>query len=181
MTAWHEDEARTLEARPAPPPGSAVVLFGGSSIRPWEAAGTRLSRPDNRQSGVRRRDAGRARPGVRSSRPRIAPQAPLLYAGDNDPAQGFKSDGVLKSFRRFSELMGSRLTGVPRAVLSIQFSPSRRQLAHEVRRSDRLIEAAVAGLSDATFIDAHYWMRDERSRSFRNFFPSRSFGSLRPA
>jgi len=87
----------------------------------------------------------------------------LLYAGDNDVAQGVKSDEVARAFDRFALLMRARLPGVPWAVPSIKPSPSRRAFAFEVRRANRLIKAATSEIPDATFIDIHSPMSDERS------------------
>lgn len=170
MAAWYEDEVRSLAARPVPPPRSAVVFFGGSSIRLWENPERDFPGRTIVNLGFGGATLGECVDVFDRVVPRIAPRALLLYGGDNDVAQGIKSDGVLDAFRRFSGLMRSRLAGVPWAVLAIKPSPSRRHLAYEVRRSNRLIKAAVAEIADATFIDVHYPMLDERSKPPFKYF-----------
>jgi len=163
MTAWYEDEVRVLAARPAPAPGSAIAFLGGSSIRLWEAPERDFPGRTIVNLGFGGATLGECVEVFDRLVPRIAPRALLLYAGDNDVAQGVKSDEVALAFERFAGLMSARLPGVPWAVPSIKPSPSRRAFAFEVRRANRLIKAAVAEIPDATFIDIHSAMLDERS------------------
>jgi len=168
--AWYDDEARALEARISSIPPGALLLYGSSSIRLWE-------------------DPQRSFPGVpvfnhgfggatlaecvdcfdRLVRP-VHPGALLLYAGDNDIADGATGEQVLAQFQRFARRMEEVLPTTPWAVVSIKPSPSRRHLLTEIRLANRLIATQTRALRNCAFIDVFKEMADEREQPpFRYF------------
>jgi lysophospholipase L1-like esterase len=169
MRPWYEDEVRALEGRvPSLAPG-ALLLYGSSSIRLWE----RLDRAFPRRRVVNHGFGGATLAECvvcfeRLVRP-VRPSALLLYAGDNDLANGATADRVLADFRRFAGQMAS-MPPIPWAVLSIKPSPSRRGLDGEIRLANRLMASEVRTIPNATFIDIHTPMMDERiTPPFRYF------------
>lgn len=160
MGEWYEDEVRALEASALPPPRTAVLFYGSSSIRLW-------SRVDDDFSGhaVVNRGFGGAtlfecvRCFDRLVRP-VAPQALVLYAGDNDLDQGASPQDVLTRFRAFAALVAT-LPPMPWAFVSIKLSPSRRHLDHNIQNANALVRSEIRLIPGATYIDVFSSMLDE--------------------
>lgn len=169
MRYWYEDEVEALEAGPLPPPGEAVLLYGGSSIRLW--TGVAADFPNRRVINHGFGGATLAECVTcfdRLVRP-VRPGALLLYAGDNDIGQGDSGDDVRERFGAFAALMAT-MPPIPWAVLTIKPSPSRRHLAYHIRRANRLVCEASASIPNLTCIDLHTAMLDERSRPPFKYF-----------
>lgn len=84
---------------------------------------------------------------------RYQPSQVLVYAGDNDLAEGRTPAQVLESFREFVATVRSELPGVRIDYISIKPSPSRAGLLEKARETNALIGAYVQTLPNAGYID----------------------------
>lgn len=157
-----EAEIQRFEAadRSAPPPPGGVVFVGSSSIRLWSTlvedfAGSRVL---NRGFGGSRiadatRYAGRI---VTPYRPRLV----VLYAGDNDLAEGGDASGVLADFEAFVAAVRRSAPATPVAFISIKPSPARAQLLPAMRRANALVRAYAGRTRGVRYIDVFDPMLD---------------------
>jgi lysophospholipase L1-like esterase len=81
------------------------------------------------------------------------PKLVLVYAGDNDLAEGRSPQDVLKSFAAFVEGVRVTLPATRIAYISIKPSPSRSQLLPEIRQTNELIRQYTTQAENADFID----------------------------
>ena len=143
-----------------PPPGG-VVFVGSSSIRLWP----RLPQEFGPGTPVINRGFGGSTLAdchafayelVVQYRPRQV----VVYAGDNDLAEGRTPAEVLESFKGFVVAVRSALPTVRIDYISIKPSPLRAALVPRAREANALLAAYVADLTDAGFIDVFTPMLD---------------------
>ena len=148
----------------APRPGG-VLFVGSSSIRLWDSleqdfqalpivtkrgfGGSRLSDCSEHVSKL-----------VLPYKPRLV----IVYAGDNDLAEGATPADVLTSFKRFVEAVHRDLPETRIAYLSIKPSPLRAQLIVQARATNDLIEAYSATVPNLDYIDIYSKMVDADGR-----------------
>jgi lysophospholipase L1-like esterase len=122
----------------APEPGG-VLFVGSSSIRLWDSLETEFA-----DARVIKRGFGGSRLSdcvklmdrlVIKYRPRNV----LLYAGDNDLAEGSTPEQVLERVKAFADGVHSRLPETRITFISIKPSPARRSLLDKVRAANRLV------------------------------------------
>jgi lysophospholipase L1-like esterase len=162
---WQESIAAYAAAdlKKAPAPGG-VVFVGSSSIRLWRELENQLSatRVINRGlGGARLADCTRYLDRL------VFPHAPRLivvYAGDNDLAEGRLPKEVLNDFVRFVETVRKTLPGTRIAYISIKPSPARAALIAQAREANQLIRQFTAGGANLDFVDIFTPMLDERGR-----------------
>ena len=139
----------------APQPGG-VLFVGSSSIRLWDS----LDQDFRSQPVLIKRGFGGSRLSdcsdhlarlVLPYKPRVV----VVYAGDNDLAEGATPDEVLASFQRFVEGVRGALPDTHIAYLSIKPSPLRAALLPQVKVANELIRAYSAGVRDTAYIDIH--------------------------
>jgi len=151
----------------APPPGG-VLFVGSSSIRLWDGLETDFAA----LPVVINRGFGGSRLSdcvhyldrlVIRYRPRMV----LVYAGDNDLAEGRTADDVLRQFEAFVQGVHSALPATRIAFISIKPSPARASLLPEIRHANALIEHFAAGRPDVAYVDVYSPMlaADGRPRS----------------
>jgi lysophospholipase L1-like esterase len=156
------DFARADEAgRPAP---GGVLFVGSSSIRLWK------NLPDDfRQVQVINRGFGGstmadctqlARPLVIQYRPRHV----LVYAGDNDLAEGRSPRQVLESFQEFVRTVRTELPDTRISFISVKPSPARAALVPLARETNRLVAEHLAALPNTGYIDVFTPMLDAEGR-----------------
>jgi lysophospholipase L1-like esterase len=136
-----------------PPRPGAVVFVGSSSVRLWQGLEGQFG-----STVVLKRGFGGARLSdctenleqlVIKYRPRLV----LLYAGDNDLAEGTAPREVLRRFAAFAERIRQRLPAARLAFISIKPSPARQALLQQVRITNRLIESYVRGRPRLAYVD----------------------------
>lgn len=88
------------------------------------------------------------------------PRQVLVYAGDNDLAEGRSPQQVVESFKGFVEIVRREMPNVPISYISIKPSPSRAALLPKIRETNALMSAYVRTLSNAGFIDIFTAMLD---------------------
>lgn len=145
-----------------PPVPGGVLFVGSSSIRMWTGLET-TAFPE--QPVVIRRGFGGSRLSdcadlvhrlVLPYRPRLV----VLYAGENDLAEGASPQDLLTHFVWFVQQVRTALPDTRIAYLSIKPSPSR--LAHmmAMREANLLVQTHVLAHDDLDFIDVHTSMLD---------------------
>lgn len=139
----------------APEPGG-VLFVGSSSIRLWDGLETQFVN----LPGVLKRGFGGSRmlDCTRHLERLVLPYRPRLvvvYAGDNDLAEGHAPEEVLASFRGFVEGVRRHLPATRIAYLSIKPSPLREALLPAVRATNALIERYSRTQADLDFIDIY--------------------------
>jgi lysophospholipase L1-like esterase len=165
-TRWEESLAAFAAAdlKNAPAPGG-VVFVGSSSIRLWNDLATQLSGA----RGVLNRGFGGARISdcTRYLDRVVFPYAPrviVVYAGDNDLAEGRQPKDVFNDFVKFVETVRKRLTATQIYYISIKPSPARAVLLPRIREANQLISKFIANGTDLEFIDVFTPMLDEAGR-----------------
>ncbi len=158
---WEADIA-AFEAgdRAHPPVACGVVFIGSSSIRKLESMGADF--PDanalNRGfGGSRIADATRYVPRIVTPyRPRLV----VLYAGDNDLAEGATAAQVLADFRAFVGAVRAAAPLPPIAFVSIKPRPSRLALIDTMRQANALVRAYARQQQQVRYIDVFTPMLD---------------------
>jgi lysophospholipase L1-like esterase len=163
---WKESFDSFAEADRANAPRPGGVLFvGSSSIRLWDSleqdfqalpivtkrgfGGSRLSDCSDHVSKL-----------VLPYKPRLV----IVYAGDNDLAEGATPADVLASFKRFVEAVHRDLPDTRIAYLSIKPSPLRAQLIGQARAANELIASYSATVPHLDYIDIYSKMVDADGR-----------------
>lgn len=141
------------------PAAGGVLFVGSSSIRLWDGlakdfsalpvvinrgfGGSRLSDCTDHLSRL-----------VLPYRPRQI----IVYAGDNDLAEGATPAEVLASFERFVDGVQRALPETRIAFLSIKPSPLRAALIDSARATNELIRAHALGHANVQYIDVFHKM-----------------------
>jgi lysophospholipase L1-like esterase len=160
--AAFEPEIRAFEAadRSMPPRPGGVVFVGSSSIRNW----TTVAADFPGVLVLNRGFGGSTLADVVHYEDRIVlpyrPHLVVLYAGDNDLAQGRAPEQVLADYRVFVARLRSALPTARLAFVSIKPSPSRRTFIDLAREANRRIRMEIAGDTLSTFVDVFTSMLD---------------------
>lgn len=150
-----EKEIEAFEAADAkqPPPKNAVLFVGSSSIRFW----TTLADDFPGASVINRGFGGsQIADSTRYADRIIIPYHPrliVLYAGDNDIANGKPPQQVADDFEAFVKKVRSGLPDVPISYISIKPSLLRWKLVDKIREANRLIRQYAAGRQKIEYID----------------------------
>jgi len=157
QTRWQSELNAFAQADREHPPGDGGVLFVGSStIRMWPDIARdfrQLPVVINRGfGGSTMEDASLfARELVVRYKPRLV----LVYAGDNDLAEGRTPMQVLESFARFANTVRSELPDTRIAFISVKPSPSREKLMPQIRETNDAIAAYLRRLPNSQYIDVY--------------------------
>jgi len=155
---WHNELAAFARAdqERLPPPGG-VVFVGSSTVRMW----TRLAQDFARvPGGVVNRGFGGSTLAdcslfARELVVRYKPRQVVVYAGDNDLAEGRTPLQVLDSFARFANTVRAELPEARISFVSVKPSPSREQLMPQIRETNHVISAYLNLLPNSEFIDVY--------------------------
>lgn len=154
LARW-EPEIRAFEAadRENPPPKTAILFIGSSSIRLWKTLAT-----DFKEHPVINRGFGGSHmeDSVALADRIVLPYQPrqiFVYAGDNDLAAGKTPERVLGDFQAFVEKVHGRLEETRIAYISIKPSPSRWHLADKIRTANRLVREFTATDRRLDYVD----------------------------
>jgi lysophospholipase L1-like esterase len=157
------DAFRAFDAadRENPPHPGGVVFVGSSSIRLWDGLETQF---DKLPIVVKRGFGGSRLSDCTEHLRRLVlayrPRTVVLYAGENDLAEGATPQQVAESFTRFFEGVRTAQPETHIAYVSIKPSPLRLSLMPDIREANTLIRDRIAGLPNAQFIDVHALMLD---------------------
>jgi lysophospholipase L1-like esterase len=154
------------------PDSGGVVFVGSSSIRLWTGLETQW-----RDLPVIKRGFGGSRLSdcvqyldklVIRHHPRLV----LVYAGENDLAEGRSPSDVLAQFTALVRGIRKELPQTRVAFISIKPSPARESLIPEVRETNRLVEQYVAATPSLEYIDVYSPMLDELGHPRQELFRS---------
>jgi lysophospholipase L1-like esterase len=140
-----------LERQPAT---DGVLFVGSSTIRLW----SRLSQDFRQLPVLINRGFGGSTMADCNALARelviqYKPKQILIYAGDNDLAEGRLPADVLKSFSGFVEKVRAALPDSHIAYISVKPSPARLSLLPQVRETNALISAYIKTVPNAGYID----------------------------
>jgi len=153
----------------APAPGG-VVFVGSSSIRLWtdlEGEFGSLTIVKRGFGGSRLSDCARY---VAQLVLPYKPRTVVVYAGDNDIAEGQTPKGVLASYTEFVERVREALPDTRIVYISIKPSPSREALMPVAIQANELIEAYSRATPGLGYIDIFTKMIDEKGRPRAELF-----------
>jgi lysophospholipase L1-like esterase len=156
------DAFANADKQKMPAPGG-VLFVGSSSIRLWD----NLEQQFNTAPIVVKRGFGGSRMedcAAYLSRLVIPykPRTVVVYAGENDLAEGRRPEQVLKSFTRFVEGVRAALPATRIAYVSIKPSIARAGMLADIRATNALISDYVSHLDNARYIDVFTPMLDSR-------------------
>lgn len=164
-TRWKDsfDAFAAADLQQAPQAGG-VLFVGSSSIRLWDDLETQFEKmPVIKRGfgGSRMLDvAAHVDQLVLPYKPRLV----VVYAGDNDLAEGRTPQQVLDSFVQFVERVHAELPDTRIAYLSIKPSPSRAALMPQATQANTLIAAYSASTPQLDFIDIYTRMLDAEGK-----------------
>jgi lysophospholipase L1-like esterase len=143
--------AADRERLPAP---GGVVFVGSSTIRMW----SRLAQDFSQQPVIVNRGFGGSTMADCSLFAselvvRYKPRLVLVYAGDNDLAEGRTPLQVLESFAQFAGTVRAALPDTRIAYISVKPSPSREKLLPGIRETNNVIGAYLKRLPNSDYID----------------------------
>jgi lysophospholipase L1-like esterase len=158
--------------RASAPPTGGIVFVGSSSIRLWDELEMSFRRPE---SVILNRGFGGARMSdcTRYLERVVIPYKPrlvLVYAGDNDLAEGREPIDVLNQFIRFVSGVRRSLPDTRISYISIKPSPARERLMAKVRETNELISDYVDAGKNLEFIDVFTPMLDADGHPRRELF-----------
>lgn len=153
----------------APQPGG-VLFVGSSSIRLWTGVETAFqSTPVIKRGfgGSRMLDCARY---VGQLVLPYAPRLVVVYAGDNDLAEGRSPQEVLQSYTDFVAQVREALPGTRIAYISIKPSPLRASLMAHAVETNRLVQAYSASAPNLDYIDIFSRMLDADGKPRADLF-----------
>ncbi|MEO8809990.1 MAG: SGNH/GDSL hydrolase family protein [Rhodanobacter sp.] len=147
--------AFTAEDRAHPRTPGAVLFIGSSSIRFWKTLATDF--PHTRT--INRGFGGSEIDDATFFADRIVapyhPRAIVLYAGDNDLADGDSPARVRDDFVAFVRKARSLDPGVPIAFIAIKPSVARKSLLAQIREANALVRQVAASEPGVTYLDVY--------------------------
>jgi lysophospholipase L1-like esterase len=153
--ARFEKEVARFEAadRTSMPPGNGVVFAGSSTIERWHNLDQDFPAVHPIQRGI---GSTRLDDWVRFA-PRIVipyhPRQIVLYAGDNDFADGQSADNVYRDFRDFVRVVRGALPDAEIVFVSVKPSPSRWKYRERMRRANTLVRAYIRQHRKMRYVD----------------------------
>lgn len=152
---WYEADVRPLEDKLKALPSSTdrVVFYGSSSVRLWATLAEDFADINTLNLGFGGSTLAACAWFFERLLIPAAPQAVVLYAGDNDLGDGRHPEEVYLFFCAFIEKMEKYLPGVPLTFLSIKVSPIRYGIADKIRQANELIKNEIHKNTDYQYVD----------------------------
>jgi lysophospholipase L1-like esterase len=169
-----EDEIAQFEAddRLSPPPRNPVVFVGSSSIRVWPNLKADFPGVDVLQRGF----GGSTLDQVDHYAPRIVlpycPRMIVVYAGDNDLADGRTPEQILTDFKAFVGLVRRPMPKTRIVFVSIKPSTARVTLLDKMRETNALVRQYIAADPSLTYVDVFTPMLGSTGLPRRELFQS---------
>jgi lysophospholipase L1-like esterase len=151
-----EIAAFEAQDKTTPPPANSILFVGSSSIRLWSD----LNEAFPGKPVINRGFGGSTLTDLIKYMPRIilpySPKQVVVYAGDNDIAQGNKTARELYSqFLTFFSLVRKQLPNAAITYVSVKPSPARRQFMPVTAEANRMIKQYISGQRNASFVDVY--------------------------
>jgi lysophospholipase L1-like esterase len=168
---WNADiQAFEAADKANPPPGSAVLFIGSSSIRFWKTLATDFPgyRVINRGFGGSDLDDATA-----FADRIVAPYRPaalVMYAGDNDLQGGDTPEQVRDDFAAFVAKVRQTQPALPIAFIAIKPSVARVALLPNILRADKLIREWAMTQKNVAFLDVVPAMLDAQGQPKPDLF-----------
>ncbi|WP_082497750.1 SGNH/GDSL hydrolase family protein [Pseudorhodoferax sp. Leaf267] len=164
-TRWKDSFDAFAEADQKQAPKAGGILFvGSSSIRLWNDLETQFGD----EPVVKRGFGGSRMLDVTAHVDLLVlpykPRLVVVYAGDNDLAEGRTPIEVLASFTQFVERVRAALPDTRIAYLSIKPSPLRATLMPQAIETNALIEKYSASVPNLDYIDIYSRMLDAEGK-----------------
>ncbi|HEY8607846.1 MAG TPA: SGNH/GDSL hydrolase family protein [Noviherbaspirillum sp.] len=169
---WEASLAAFAKAdRERAPQPDGVLFVGSSSIRLWDKLEQQF---DMLPVVIKRGFGGSRMEDCAAYVDRLVlpyqPKLVLVYAGENDLAEGRTPQQVFDSFRRFAARVHEALPQTRIAYISIKPSPSRQWMAAGVRTANALIRSHAERSDRVQYIDVHTPMLDEQGHPRAELF-----------
>ena len=154
VNKWEPEIKKFEESdRQKPPPKSAVLFIGSSSIQLWKSLADDFP-------GIRVINRGFGGSEIADSTffvDRIVipyrPKMVVLYAGDNDLAIGRTPQQVFEDYKSFVERVHQKLPTAKIAFISIKPSPARASLLQSMKDANGMIKAYATRARKLIYID----------------------------
>ena len=151
---WNRDIAAFQAADRAQPPAAGVVLFvGSSSIRMWSSLATDFPQVRTLNRGFGGSEIDDATFFADRIVAPYHPRAIVMYAGDNDLADGDSPAHVRDDFAAFVRKVRSYNPGVPIAFIAIKPSVARQLLLPKTREANALVRAYADSQPGVAYLD----------------------------
>jgi lysophospholipase L1-like esterase len=146
-------EVDALERGAAHVPQHPIVFYGSSSIRLWKSLGQDFPNYSVVNCGF---GGSRLTDCVEYVTPivlRLKPAAVVIYAGDNDLAQGKLPEQAFASFQQLYRSLRMYSAQMPIAFIAVKPAPARAQNLDNILRFNRLVQGFLQRLPQSRFID----------------------------
>lgn len=151
---WNRAIAAFQAADREHPPGAGAVLFiGSSSIRFWKTLASDFPEVTTINRGFGGSEINDATFFADRILASYHPRAIVMYAGDNDIAEGDSPAHVRDEFAAFVRKARALDPGVPIAFIAIKPSVARKSLLPQIREANELIRQYAASEHGVTFLD----------------------------
>jgi len=170
---WREAfDAFAASDRLRRPDAGGVVFVGSSSIRLWPGLESQFSgtAPVVIQRGFGGSRLADCTEHLGQLVTQYRPRQVVVYAGENDIAEGRTPRQVLDSFVAFVQGVHAVLPQTQITYVSIKPSPLRASLLPQVREANRLIADFVAGRPRLDYVDVYSRMIDSDGRVRADLF-----------
>ncbi len=151
-------------------PPNAVLFVGSSSVRMW----TNLRSSFPRIKVINRGFGGSRLEDVNYYFDKIVtpynPKTIVLYAGENDVAEGIAPEKVAEHYRNFAAMVRQKLPKTDILFVSLKPSPSRWQIVDKLKQANALIKTEIEKNQRAQFVDVFTPMLDEKGRPKAEIF-----------
>jgi lysophospholipase L1-like esterase len=154
-TVRFEDEVAAFELDDllSAPPLAPVLLYGSSTIRLWDSAETDFPNWPLVRRGIGGATLKECVFWSERLLIRYAPSRVILYAGENDLADGISPEEVLHQFQLLIHKIRHSLGDVPLAFISIKPSPARWAIRAKILHTNHLIEKLIMHHRHLQYVD----------------------------
>lgn len=136
-----------------PPTSGAVLFIGSSSIRFWKTLASDFPEVKTINRGFGGSQIDDATFFADCIVAPYHPRAIVIYAGDNDVADGDSPARVRDDFAAFVRMARSLDAGVPIAFIAIKPSVARKALLPQIRAANTLVRQYAAGEHGVSYLD----------------------------
>jgi lysophospholipase L1-like esterase len=150
-----EQEVTSLENRRIQFSQRPIIFYGSSSIRRWKTLSEDFIGYPVVNCGF---GGSRLSDCLRYVSPlvlRLKPAAVVLYAGDNDLAQGALPDQAFASFRDLYRVLRGYSEQMPIAYISVKPSPARLRYLDNILRFNQMVKAFLQSQPATKYIDIY--------------------------
>jgi lysophospholipase L1-like esterase len=167
-----EKEIRQFEKADSlrPPPKGAILFVGSSSIRMWETLAEDFPGLQVINRGFGGSELSDA---VHFADRIILPYKPkkvIVYAGDNDLANGKTPEQILADYKQLVQLIHRNLPGTWIGYISIKPSLARWNLVEKIRKTNSLIREYASRDRPLSYIDVFTPMLDKQGTPRKELF-----------